>query len=263
MTSLTLPDYFTPHSQTEVLDLEGEFRTYRDRYLQLQAQRNLLEALASGADGSEGPKGHAVGAEALAAERTALDKALEQTEAIKRELGSALKKAAFERIAFEKLQASEADASRDSEIAVEATKAVEKEIVEMGNKHGQAGDKENDNGVVNDISSLTNAELETRLTSQSGQIKTLSGQLESYQDSLYTIELEKVPLQNRVEMKRAELAALKKAAEGSAESDESRVRRLAEIERWYAFVNKVLMSLWGIRLVAEDIGMFKEAISLD
>ena len=257
MTSLTLPDYFTPHSHTEVLDLEGEFRTYRDRYLQLQAQRNFLEALASGVDESEDEDGgnndeDQKNSEQLATQRAALDTALKQTETIKRELGRALKKAALERIALETLQGNEREAAREAEVATEATKATEREIMELGWK--EEHDKEGAERAVRDVTSLSNTELEARLASQSDQIKALSGKLESQQDNLYAIELKKVPIQNRVEMKRAELAALKKAAESSAESDESRVRRLAEIQRWYAFVNKVLMSLWGIRVVAEDIG---------
>lgn len=71
-TSLPLPDYFLGENQTEIFDLDGEFRTYRDRYLLLQAQHNLLEAISSGAE----PGSSEEVEKQLKEKRALLDKAL-------------------------------------------------------------------------------------------------------------------------------------------------------------------------------------------
>ena len=215
-------------SQTAPLGLRRDFKVYRNRYLQLQAYQNLMEAIAAGESDNSKDDDDVAGK---------VDHVLTVVEASregKSSLAASLDRVSLSLSALEALKMQAADAAARVDRAREVSRV----------------------GTVED-----ECECKALLRQQTEAIRKTTEEKDAFQNELYELDCKRVPLEQRVRANRAKLQELKRFSMDPNRTA-TRVDRLAEIQRWYDCINSVLTSVWGVRLVAESIGEFRCFASL-
>ena len=206
--------------QPAPLGLRRDFKVYRNRYLQLQAYQNLMEAIAAGeSDNSKAD-------DDVSGKVAHVLKIVEKSRASKTSLVDALERASISASALEALQMQAADATVVVNRALETSRA------------GKTEDEE---------------KCKELLREQTEAIRVVTDEKDAFQNELYDLDCKRVPLLQRLRSNRAKLEELKHFSI-DASTAATRVERLTEIQRWYDCINSVLSSVWGVRLLAESIG---------